>query len=129
MITHSSLSIFRNYESPRNNNRAVNFTIENEHCRIVYKTPVDLVGLDLDDIFNFSHTNAEVYRGNTPKPMNGYGLNKPATITYLNICVPEDDDEFEKLERKVIKLTNSRDAYFMNLDKESDSMTFKVIYF
>ena len=106
-----------------------NFSIENEHCRVQFEDSVDLRGANLDDIFKLNFLNAEVYRGETAKPMEGYGLNVPAVVSYLNLGVPKSEGEFKEFEKKCVKLVKERKAFFLDLNKDSDSLTFKVLGF
>jgi len=70
-----------------------------------------------------------VYRGKVPIAMRGFGFNVEAVVSYLNIGAPTGDDEFGAFELKAVKMVNQGDAFFLNLDKESDSLTFKVLGF
>lgn len=55
-----------------------NFSIKNEHARVVFIDNTDISGLDLDDIVNLAPKTVELYEGITAKPEIGKGLNKEA---------------------------------------------------
>lgn len=109
---------------------SVKFSIFNQNVRIDYKERCNLIGVNLDDIFNFEHASVKVYAGDTVKPVRGSGFNKEAIVTLLNLGVPkEDGEEFDQFERKALKLVNQKNAYFLRVDGKSDSLSFKVLEF
>ena len=63
------------------------FTIQNEHGKIVFEGVTDIKGLDLDSLVTINQGEVIVYSDDNAKPSQGLGLNKPATIS-LYKCFP-----------------------------------------
>jgi hypothetical protein len=67
-----------------------NFTVRKDGVgSIQFQTPVDVCGLDIDEIIEFSPQAIVVYPDETTKPPHGRGLNTRAIITLEN-CFPID---------------------------------------
>lgn len=51
----------------------------------------DLRNVNLDNIVHIAEADIEVYPDDVDKPEEGYGLNRPATLTYLQFSCGDDD--------------------------------------
>jgi hypothetical protein len=106
-----------NYNELKNVN---NFAIKNEYSKIKYEAPLDLTGVNLNEIFLLEEKNVQIYpKGNMPK--SGKGFNKPAIITiYKMFDFDEEDVEIFKKEIEMKK------GVFLKYDSIKGYIKFKV---
>jgi len=70
--------------------RVNNFTIGNQHGKIIFKGLTDVSGIDISKIVEINNGSVQLYKSH-PKPEKGKELNKPALIHLYN-CNPSDDE-------------------------------------
>ena len=112
-------------------------------AQIKWLVPVDVRGLNLDDIIRFSKRSVAVYpHDDGPlapvKPPQGQGLNCPAEISYTNIFKldkatgapvqsPREVDAFKHKLRRVLAAQDG--AQFVSYDADSGTWVFRVQHF
>jgi nuclear pore complex protein Nup98-Nup96 len=112
-------------------------------AQIKWLVPVDVRGLNLDDIIRFSKRSVAVYpHDDGPlapvKPPQGQGLNCPAEISYSNIFKldkatgapvqsPREVDAFKHKLRRVLAAQDG--AQFVSYDADSGAWVFRVQHF
>lgn len=97
----------------------------------------DVRGLDLESIVQFNKCEVLVYMDEHRKPLPGFGLNKPAEITLLNVkCVDKKSGhhlsegvEAEKFEKRLKKKTEEQGAEFVSYDASTGEWKFRVKHF
>jgi hypothetical protein len=104
-----------------------NFTVKNQHAKIVFLNTTDVTGLDLDDVVQLNPKSVDLYEGTTKLPEIGKGLNKEAQITYFNFGI--DATDFDNYERKVKKWARKIGVNFIGLNEGNDSLTISVEHF
>lgn len=107
--------------------KIVNFTVKNEHARIVFLNATDVTGMDLDDIIELKPKSVELYEGVTPLPDIGVGLNKPAQITYFAFGI--DSTDLEKFEKKVKNWAKRIGVNYVGMNEFDDCLTISVEHF
>ncbi|KAK5662091.1 hypothetical protein OQA88_10206 [Cercophora sp. LCS_1] len=111
------------------------FTVGRENVGSVeFKVPVDLSGIDLDNLFDqlviLEPRTATVYPVAAKKPPVGRGLNVPSRIT-LEHSYPRGgvNTGLAKLEKHIQKLRSIPDTTFEDYDRETGVWTFSVEHF
>ncbi|QSZ30745.1 hypothetical protein DSL72_000303 [Monilinia vaccinii-corymbosi] len=115
------------------------FTVGREGFgRINFDTPVNLDGINLDDIFgrivSIETRRAEVYPDNAPvqKPQLGGGLNVPSTITLYNSwprnASKRGTDDIH-LKKHIKKLQAVPDTEFVSYNNETGTWIFRVPHY
>lgn len=97
----------------------------------------DVRGLDLESIVQFNKCEVLVYMDEHRKPLPGFGLNKPAEITLLNVkCVDKKSGhhfsegvESERFEKRLKKKTEEQGAEFVSYDAIRGEWKFRVKHF
>jgi hypothetical protein len=111
--------------------RIKDFTVYNEHGKIVFPGETDITGINLDDIIKIEPNIISIYQ-NVPIPSKGQKLNKKAIIEVYNILpevdTPDAMNEFIQDIRLRIK-ENGEDAEFLNYDVSKGILTFSVEFF
>lgn len=105
------------------------FSVFNEHGKIQWKDPVNLCELDLDDIIEIGERFIRIYKGHTPKPPIGVGLNKQAILTLYNIIPAEDlktNEEKEEFIEKLKIICVEQQGKFINYNFISKDLSFSV---
>lgn len=83
-----------------------NFKIFNEHGAIKFLEPVDLTGLNIDEIASIEKYSVSLYK-NKEKPSSGKELNKKAEIEIYNLEANGEEEEFEDYLKDVCKSKNA----------------------
>lgn len=114
-----------------------NFTIGRKgYGNVYFSEPMDVAGLNLDEIVHFHHKEVEIYPDDVNKPPVGEGLNRKAQIT-LNRVWPYDETlhepirDHERLEKMdfVAKLRTIHDTQFVQYVPETGNWIFRVDHF
>lgn len=116
------------------------FTIGRKgYGNVYFGEPIDVAGLDLDDLVHFRHKEVIIYPDDDKKPPIGTGLNRKAQIT-LDQVWPHDKTLHEPIkdrerleamnfERKLRAACDKHDTRFVEYRPESGSWVFKVDHF
>jgi len=107
---------------------------------IEFNEPVDLTGIDLDEMYESTvhlvHRSATVYPKTVKKPPMGKGLNVPSTIVLENSWPRSKDGKpisglkaGARLNKHIASLKKVVDTEFINFDSETGIWTFKVPHF
>lgn len=105
------------------------FSVYNDYGKVQWKNSVNLCELDLDDIIDIGERVIRIYRGKTPRPPIGIGLNKPAILTLHNILPAEEvktDEEKDEFIEKLKIICVEQHGKFINYDFISNDLTFSV---
>lgn len=99
--------------------------------------PVDVRGINIDEIVELARGSVEVYLEGSDKPDVGSGLNKSAEITMLKIFKTDtstgkptqDPEAVERFTRKLKKIAAEQSARFISYDGASGTWKFEVEHF
>ena len=125
-------------EDPDELSKISNFTVGRKDVGFIrWMEPVDVRGINLDDIISLAIGSVEVYPESSKKPPVGEGLNKPAMITLLKIFKideatkkpTKDPEKIEKFVRKIKKNSGEQGAQFVSYDVETGIWKFSVEHF
>jgi nuclear pore complex protein Nup98-Nup96 len=125
-------------EDPDELSKISNFTVGRKDVGFIrWIEPVDIRGINLDDIISLATGSVEVYPESSDKPPVGEGLNKPAVITLLKIFKideatkkpTKDPEKIEKFVRKIKKNSGEQGAQFISYDVETGIWKFSVEHF
>lgn len=117
-----------------------NFTIGREgYGNVYFNEPIDVYGLNLDELVHFRHKEVIIYPDDDNKPAIGSGLNRKAQIT-LDQVWPHDKTLHEPIkdrerlemmdyEGKLRKVCDKHDTRFIDYRPETGSWVFKVEHF
>jgi len=107
-----------------------NFTIQNQHGKIVFDGTTDLVGLNLDEIVNIEEKQVVLYPDdNDPdKPRIGEGLNKPALVVLYN-CRPRRNVSPEAYREKIKAICKKNGSEFLDWNDNTFEWSFRVKHF
>ncbi|RAL67716.1 hypothetical protein DID88_008454 [Monilinia fructigena] len=115
------------------------FSVGREGVGIInFDAPVNLDGINLDDIFEriviLETRRAEVYPDDAPgqKPQVGGGLNVPSTITLYNSWprnVSKRGTDDARLKQHIRKLQSVPDTEFVSYNNENGTWVFKVAHY
>jgi len=117
--------------------RVRDFSIEHPGCgRIDWLEPVDLRGIDLDQVIRLEQGLAEVY-DRCPVPPRGQKLNGPARVSLYGIHetdrdtgLPLRDEAIQRrYEEGIRRATAKQGAELVNYDYTSGVWTFQVDHF
>lgn len=103
------------------------FTIENEHGKIIFEGMTNVKGLDLDEIVAIEKKQVFVYPEGSAVPPIGNGLNRPATI-HLYRCFPTNKPK-EDVQKKLEKVARKQGAVHVDYDEEQGTWIFRVNHF
>ena len=96
------------------------FTIDSEHAKIEWLSPVDLCEVDLSKAIEMKHKVVDVYpEASYPqgtKPAIGTKLNSKARITYKNMQCPSKM-KAESFERKMRRWTVEKNIQFISWNR------------
>ncbi|KFM26371.1 Nuclear pore complex protein Nup98-Nup96 [Auxenochlorella protothecoides] len=104
---------------------------------VAWLEPVDVRGLDLDDVITISRGGVEVYLEGPAKPPVGAGLNRPAEVTMLKIFKTDkatgqpvtNAAAVESFTRKLKRVTAEQGAQFVSYDPRTGTWRFTVEHF
>lgn len=117
-----------------------NFTVGRKgYGNVYYGEPMDVSGLNLDEIVHFRHKEVTIYPDDENKPPVGEGLNRKAQIT-LDQVWPHDKTIHEPIkdrerldemnyETKLRATCDKHDTRFVDYRPETGSWVFKVDHF
>lgn len=107
--------------------RVKNFTIENEHGKIVFEGETNVLNLDIDKIVKINRGEATLYDDESEilKPKVGEGLNKPATF-FLKNCKPKKETPAELFIERLKKLSENNGSEFISWDLQSNEWVFRI---
>lgn len=117
-----------------------NFTIGRKgYGNVYFGEPIDVAGLNLDDLVHFRHKEVIIYPDDENKPPVGEGLNRKAQIT-LDQVWPHDKTLHEPIkdrerleemnyEAKLRAVCDKHDTRFVEYRPETGSWVFKVDHF
>ncbi|KAG4034153.1 hypothetical protein MFRU_003g01280 [Monilinia fructicola] len=115
------------------------FSVGREGVGIInFDTPVNLDGINLDDIFDriviLETRRAEVYPDDAPvqKPQVGGGLNVPSTITLYNSWprnASKRGTDDARLKKHIRKLQTVPDTEFVSYNNEDGTWVFRVAHY
>lgn len=117
-----------------------NFTIGREgYGNVYFSQPIDVAGLNLDEIVHFRHKEVTIYPDDDNKPPVGSGLNRKAQITIdqvwpLDKALKEPIKDPERLaaldyEGKLRRVCDKHETRFIEYRPETGSWVFKVDHF
>lgn len=106
-----------------------NFEVENEHARILFKEPVNLYGVKVEEEIILKEKMVEVHpKGDIEK---GTGFNKKAVVEFKNIF----DEKARILPRKMLDVKAMRfvssypNLEFVCYDYDENKLVFKAEHF
>ena len=102
------------------------FCIQNEHGKVAFEGPVNLIGLDLDEIVQINEREVLIYPNEKSKPRQGQGLNQAATVTLYNCFAKRDVEVFRE---KIKRLCERNESRFINWDEDTGIWVFSVRHF
>ncbi len=102
-----------------------NFTIQNQHGKILFFDETDVRGLDLDKIISIEPGQIEVYPEGTDKPPRGQGLNKTALVTFFNYGLKSKKNIPDFIKR-FKQRAGEMGAIYINHDVDQDSITIQI---
>uniref|UniRef100_A0A182PA24 Nuclear pore complex protein Nup98-Nup96 n=1 Tax=Anopheles epiroticus TaxID=199890 RepID=A0A182PA24_9DIPT len=117
-----------------------NFTIGRKgYGNVYFNEPIDVAGLNLDEIVHFRHKEVIIYPDDENKPQVGSGLNRKAQIT-LDQVWPHDKTLHEPIkdpqrlalldyEGKLRRVCDKHDTRFLEYRPDTGSWVFKVEHF
>ncbi|XP_035891402.1 nuclear pore complex protein Nup98-Nup96 [Anopheles stephensi] len=117
-----------------------NFTIGRKgYGNVYFNEPIDVAGLNLDEIVHFRHKEVIIYPDDENKPPVGTGLNRKAQIT-LDQVWPHDKTLHEPIkdpqrlalldyEGKLRRVCDKHDTRFLEYRPDTGSWVFKVEHF
>ncbi|XP_055590552.1 LOW QUALITY PROTEIN: nuclear pore complex protein Nup98-Nup96 [Uranotaenia lowii] len=117
-----------------------NFTIGRKgYGNVYFNEPIDVAGLNLDEIVHFRHKEVIIYPDDENKPPIGQGLNRKAQIT-LDQVWPHDKTLHEPIkdasrlavmdyEGKLRRVCDKHDTRFLEYRPDTGSWVFKVEHF
>ncbi|XP_052868912.1 nuclear pore complex protein Nup98-Nup96 [Anopheles cruzii] len=117
-----------------------NFTIGRKgYGNVYFNEPIDVAGLNLDEIVHFRHKEVIIYPDDENKPPVGSGLNRKAQIT-LDQVWPHDKTLHEPIkdpqrlalmdyESKLRRVCDKHDTRFLEYRPDTGSWVFKVEHF
>ncbi|XP_058129913.1 nuclear pore complex protein Nup98-Nup96 [Anopheles ziemanni] len=117
-----------------------NFTIGRKgYGNVYFNEPIDVAGLNLDEIVHFRHKEVIIYPDDENKPPVGSGLNRKAQIT-LDQVWPHDKTLHEPIkdpqrlalldyEAKLRRVCDKHDTRFLEYRPATGSWVFKVEHF
>ncbi|ETN61956.1 nuclear pore complex protein nup98 [Anopheles darlingi] len=117
-----------------------NFTIGRKgYGNVYFNEPIDVAGLNLDEIVHFRHKEVIIYPDDENKPPVGSGLNRKAQIT-LDQVWPHDKTLHEPIkdpqrlalmdyEGKLRRVCDKHDTRFLEYRPDTGSWVFKVEHF
>ncbi|XP_053680653.1 nuclear pore complex protein Nup98-Nup96 [Anopheles nili] len=117
-----------------------NFTIGRKgYGNVYFNEPIDVAGLNLDEIVHFRHKEVIIYPDDENKPPVGSGLNRKAQIT-LDQVWPHDKTLHEPIkdphrlalmdyEAKLRRVCDKHDTRFLEYRPDTGSWVFKVEHF
>ncbi|XP_038105897.1 nuclear pore complex protein Nup98-Nup96 [Culex quinquefasciatus] len=117
-----------------------NFTIGRRgYGNVYFNEPIDVAGLNLDEIVHFRHKEVIIYPDDENKPPVGQGLNRKAQIT-LDQVWPHDKALHEPIkdaqrlalmdyEGKLRRVCDKHDTRFLEYRPDTGSWVFKVEHF
>lgn len=111
--------------------RVEDFTVGCETLGFVrWHGKTDVRKLNLDDIVQFEKKAVTVYpeQGIVPKPREGEGLNRPATITLFNVF-PKKPETADKYSSMIGNTTKKLGAKLLNYDPVKGIWEFEVAHF
>lgn len=104
---------------------------------VKFEGQTDVQGLDLDTLIHFNAREVIVHMDEKEKPPVGWGLNKPAEVTLLNIrCIDRKTGKgyrskkmVDKFTEKLRKAAEKLGAEFVSFDPVKGKWTFRVKHF
>mmetsp|Transcript_12854 Transcript_12854/g.18780 ORF Transcript_12854/g.18780 Transcript_12854/m.18780 type:complete len:834 (+) Transcript_12854:20-2521(+) len=105
--------------------RVKDFTIYNQHGKIVFEGETDLEGLNLDEVVEIAQNSVELYSDDSKKPPVGQGLNKPA-IVHLYNCKYKKPIPSEIFKQKLKEVCEKNDTEFIDWSSETLEWVFRV---
>jgi len=111
-----------------------NFTIIHPlYGSVRWLEPIDLNGVDLDDVVRFGPNMIDLYPDESSKPARGTKLNKPVEMTFFN-CYPvnregvlvEDPKKIAKFEHILREKTKAFHGEFVRYDIDTGAWQFQV---
>ena len=105
--------------------RVKDFTIYNQHGKIVFEGETDLEGLNLDEVVEIAQNSVELYSDDSKKPPVGQGLNKPA-IVHLYNCKYKKPIPSEIFKQKLKEVCEKNDTEFIDWNNETLEWVFRV---
>ena len=105
--------------------RVKDFTIYNQHGKIVFEGETDLEGLNLDEVVEIAQNSVELYSDESKKPPVGQGLNKPA-IVHLYNCKYKKPIPSEIFKQKLKEVCEKNDTEFIDWNSETLEWVFRV---
>lgn len=121
--------------------QVVDFTVGRQNCgSVTFNGPVDLTGLDLDNIFSnvvdIGLRKITVYPEESVKPARGKGLNVPSTLRIENSWPRGRDKKSNSpvtsgplFDKHIDRLQKVGDTEFVNYETETGTWVFKVAHF
>ncbi|KAJ5521898.1 hypothetical protein N7527_006013 [Penicillium freii] len=121
--------------------QVVDFTVGRQNCgSVTFNGPVDLTGLDLDNLFSnvvdIGLRKITVYPEESIKPARGKGLNVPSTLRIENSWPRGRDKKSNSpvtsgplFDKHIDRLQKVGDTEFVNYETETGTWVFKVAHF
>ena len=121
--------------------QVVDFTVGRQNCgSVTFNGPVDLTGLDLDNLFSnvvdIGLRKITVYPEESVKPARGKGLNVPSTLRIENSWPRGRDKKSNSpvtsgplFDKHIDRLQKVGDTEFVNYETETGTWVFKVAHF
>lgn len=107
-----------------------NFSISNKNGKIEFIEPIDLTGVNLDQIVNIIPGKVELYKNNNISflPQPGKGLNKKAIIHIYN-CLEENDKNAELSLTYQQEKTIEVNGVFKSYDQNKKEYVYQIDHF
>ena len=102
-----------------------NFSVHNAWGQITFLKPVDLRGLNLDDIIQIEKKAITVYRNDALRPKFGTGLNVPVKMTFRQYGLDAIKSN-DSLMKKINLFVQRNNAQLIEICRETDSITFII---
>ena len=107
-----------------------NFSISNKNGKIEFVEPIDLTGVNLDQIVNIIPGKVELYKNNNISflPQPGKGLNKKAIIHIYN-CLEDNDKNVELSLAYQQEKTREVNGVFKSFDPNKKEYVYQIDHF
>lgn len=106
-----------------------NFKVSNSYGKITFLKPVDLRGINLDDVIMIKHKKIEIYPSSKYDsiPAVGEGLNQPAILEYYQWPLPNKYSmNFKSYAQSLKLMAKEMNAEFVNYSPEKQTLTIRI---